>query len=81
MTGFTIASDDGVMGQLSSIPNASSEIEAKINAVFQYFFYRRQAAGDSTTGTETLYAEDGLTPIGTSALTDTGATFNKERVV
>lgn len=56
--------------ELSAAPTTASTIQEKITALWQYFFLKRTM----TATTETLYKDDGSTPLATSTITDDGTT-------
>lgn len=63
--------------ELTSAPSKISSLEDKITALFQYFFGKRTV----TATAETLYKDNGSTPLASNTLSDDGTTVTKGKLV
>lgn len=59
--------------ELSAIPGVASDFMKKIDALYEYFILKKTV----TSGLETLFKDDGATPLGTAVLNKTASLYTK----
>lgn len=62
--------------ELSSTPTINSPVSEKITAMFQYLLGKRTV----TASAETMYKDDGTTPIGSNTISDDDTTVTKGKI-